>query len=44
MLDIVITDLHLDNPSGAECYNLTAFEMVSWIEDFSYTYVAITGR
>ncbi|KAN0088838.1 glycoside hydrolase family 25 protein [Tylopilus felleus] len=32
------------NPSGAECYNLTAFEMVSWIEDFSYTYVAITGR
>lgn len=32
-----------DNPSGAECYGLSASAMVSWIEDFSNTYHAATG-
>ncbi|KAG6374702.1 glycoside hydrolase family 25 protein [Boletus reticuloceps] len=32
------------NPDGAECYGLTAAEMVSWVQDFSDTYEAATGR
>ncbi|KAG8215023.1 glycoside hydrolase superfamily [Butyriboletus roseoflavus] len=32
------------NPNGAECYYLTTSEMVSWIQDFSDTYEASTGR
>jgi len=32
------------NPSGAECYGLTASGMVSWIADFSNTYQAATRR
>ncbi|KAI0760064.1 glycoside hydrolase superfamily [Fomes fomentarius] len=32
-----------DNPSGAECYGLSASAMVSWIKDFSNTYHAATG-
>ncbi|KAI6024120.1 glycoside hydrolase family 25 protein [Pisolithus microcarpus] len=32
------------NPDGAECYGLTASEMVTWIKDFSNTYEAATGR
>ncbi|KIK63286.1 glycoside hydrolase family 25 protein [Collybiopsis luxurians FD-317 M1] len=32
------------NPDGAECYGLSASGMVSWIEDFSNTYEAATGR
>ena len=32
-----------DNPSGAECYGLSASEMVSWIKDFSTTYHSSTG-
>ncbi|KAJ7432175.1 glycoside hydrolase family 25 protein [Mycena galericulata] len=32
------------NPSGAECYGLTASAMVSWISDFSDTYLAATTR
>ncbi|KAG9309495.1 glycoside hydrolase family 25 protein [Chiua virens] len=32
------------NPDGAECYGLTASEMVSWVQDFSDTYEATTGR
>ncbi|TBU36833.1 glycoside hydrolase family 25 protein [Dichomitus squalens] len=31
------------NPSGAECYGLSASEMVSWIKDFSNTYHSSTG-
>ncbi|KAI0792544.1 glycoside hydrolase family 25 protein [Abortiporus biennis] len=31
------------NPSGAECYGLSASAMVSWIKDFSNTYQAKTG-
>ncbi|KIK73228.1 glycoside hydrolase family 25 protein, partial [Paxillus rubicundulus Ve08.2h10] len=31
------------NPSGAECYGLTASAMVSWVKDFSNTYKAATG-
>ncbi|KAF7360152.1 Secreted hydrolase [Mycena venus] len=37
---IIITD----NPSGAECYGLSASAMVSWISDFSSTYHAATTR
>ncbi|KAF8556468.1 hypothetical protein OG21DRAFT_1602283 [Imleria badia] len=32
------------NPDGAQCYNFTASEMVSWIQDFSDTYKAATSR
>ncbi|KAL0959560.1 hypothetical protein HGRIS_011271 [Hohenbuehelia grisea] len=32
------------NPNGAECYGLTAAQMVAWIHDFSNTYQAATGR
>ncbi|KAJ7359697.1 glycoside hydrolase family 25 protein [Mycena albidolilacea] len=32
------------NPSGAECYGLSASAMVSWISDFSSTYHAATTR
>ncbi|KIK85356.1 glycoside hydrolase family 25 protein [Paxillus rubicundulus Ve08.2h10] len=32
------------NPSGAECYGLSASAMVSWVKDFSNTYKAATGR
>ncbi|THU78877.1 glycoside hydrolase [Dendrothele bispora CBS 962.96] len=32
------------NPSGAECYGLSASAMVSWIKDFSNTYHSKTGR
>ena len=32
-----------DNPSGAECYGLSASAMVSWIRDFSNTYHSSTG-
>ncbi|KAG2749618.1 glycoside hydrolase family 25 protein [Suillus brevipes Sb2] len=32
------------NPSGSECYGLTASSMVSWIQSFSNTYEAATGR
>ncbi|KAK7451788.1 hypothetical protein VKT23_012467 [Stygiomarasmius scandens] len=32
------------NPSGAECYGLSASAMVSWIKDFSTTYHSKTGR
>ncbi|KAF8842367.1 glycoside hydrolase [Paxillus ammoniavirescens] len=32
------------NPSGAECYGLSASAMVSWVKDFSNTYEAATGR
>ncbi|KAF9443067.1 glycoside hydrolase family 25 protein [Macrolepiota fuliginosa MF-IS2] len=32
------------NPSGAECYGLSASAMVSWIQDFSNTYESKTGR
>ncbi|KAJ7665935.1 glycoside hydrolase family 25 protein [Mycena polygramma] len=32
------------NPSGAECYGLSAAAMVSWISDFSSTYHAATSR
>ncbi|KAF5375676.1 hypothetical protein D9615_009335 [Tricholomella constricta] len=32
------------NPSGAECYGLSASAMVSWIADFSNTYHAATSR
>ena len=32
-----------DNPSGAECYGLSASAMVSWIKDFSNTYHSSTG-
>ncbi|KAJ7185857.1 glycoside hydrolase family 25 protein [Mycena filopes] len=32
------------NPSGAECYGLTASAMVSWISSFSSTYHAATTR
>ncbi|KAG0705635.1 glycoside hydrolase family 25 protein [Suillus ampliporus] len=32
------------NPSGSECYGLTASQMVSWIQSFSNTYEAATGR
>ncbi|KAI0367681.1 glycoside hydrolase family 25 protein [Pilatotrama ljubarskyi] len=31
------------NPSGAECYGLSASAMVSWIKDFSNTYHSSTG-
>ncbi|PSR70738.1 hypothetical protein PHLCEN_2v13358 [Hermanssonia centrifuga] len=31
------------NPSGAECYGLSASSMVSWIKDFSTTYHSTTG-
>ncbi|KAI0656967.1 glycoside hydrolase family 25 protein [Cubamyces menziesii] len=31
------------NPSGAECYGLSASAMVSWIRDFSNTYHSSTG-
>ncbi|KAI0057910.1 N,O-diacetylmuramidase [Artomyces pyxidatus] len=31
------------NPSGAECYGLSASAMVSWIKDFSNTYESATG-
>ncbi|EIN08590.1 glycoside hydrolase family 25 protein [Punctularia strigosozonata HHB-11173 SS5] len=31
------------NPSGAECYGLSASAMVSWIKDFSNTYHSKTG-
>ncbi|OBZ67394.1 N,O-diacetylmuramidase [Grifola frondosa] len=31
------------NPSGAECYGLSASSMVSWIRDFSNTYQSATG-
>ncbi|KAI1784868.1 glycoside hydrolase family 25 protein [Ganoderma leucocontextum] len=31
------------NPSGAECYGLSASAMVSWIKDFSDTYHSQTG-
>ncbi|PIL23614.1 hypothetical protein GSI_14927 [Ganoderma sinense ZZ0214-1] len=31
------------NPSGAECYGLSASAMVSWIQDFSNTYHSHTG-
>ncbi|KAF9238122.1 glycoside hydrolase family 25 protein [Melanogaster broomeanus] len=34
----------LDIEYGAECYGLTASEMVTWIESFSNTYEAATGR
>ncbi|KAG6856938.1 hypothetical protein H0H87_011924 [Tephrocybe sp. NHM501043] len=33
-----------DNPYGATCYGLSASAMVSWIKDFSNTYLAKTGR
>jgi len=33
-----------NNPSGAECYGLSASAMVSWIQDFSNTYESRTGR
>ncbi|KAF8875071.1 glycoside hydrolase superfamily [Infundibulicybe gibba] len=32
------------NPSGAECYGLSASAMVAWIRDFSNTYHAATTR
>ncbi|KAF7326108.1 Secreted hydrolase [Mycena kentingensis (nom. inval.)] len=32
------------NPSGAECYGLSASSMVAWIKDFSNTYHAATTR
>ncbi|KAI6149262.1 glycoside hydrolase family 25 protein [Pisolithus tinctorius] len=32
------------NPNGAECYGLTASEMITWIKDFSNTYHAATSR
>ncbi|KAG8846975.1 hypothetical protein FRB96_001725 [Tulasnella sp. 330] len=32
------------NPSGAECYGLTAAAMVSWIQSFSSEYNSLTGR
>ncbi|KAJ7196476.1 glycoside hydrolase family 25 protein [Mycena pura] len=32
------------NPSGAECYGLSASAMVAWISDFSSTYHAATTR
>jgi len=32
-----------NNPSGAECYGLSASAMVSWIQDFSNTYERATG-
>ncbi|KAF8162506.1 glycoside hydrolase family 25 protein [Mycena galopus ATCC 62051] len=32
------------NPSGAECYGLSASAMVSWISDFSKTYHAAATR
>ena len=35
--------LPADNPSGAECYGLSASAMVSWIKDFSDTYHSSTG-
>ncbi|KAH0836409.1 hypothetical protein J3R83DRAFT_8010 [Lanmaoa asiatica] len=41
---VIRADPQIDNPSGAECYGLTASEMVSWIQDFSNTYEASTGR
>ncbi|GJE99572.1 glycoside hydrolase family 25 protein [Phanerochaete sordida] len=31
------------NPSGAECYGLSAASMVSWVKDFSNTYHTKTG-
>ncbi|KAH8103959.1 glycoside hydrolase family 25 protein [Cristinia sonorae] len=31
------------NPSGAECYGLSASAMVTWVRDFSNTYHATTG-
>ncbi|KAI0075216.1 glycoside hydrolase family 25 protein [Panus rudis PR-1116 ss-1] len=31
------------NPSGAECYGLSASAMVSWVRDFSNTYHSKTG-
>ncbi|KAI0044264.1 glycoside hydrolase family 25 protein [Auriscalpium vulgare] len=31
------------NPSGAECYGLSASAMVSWLSDFSNTYHSSTG-
>ncbi|KAK7680196.1 hypothetical protein QCA50_016705 [Cerrena zonata] len=31
------------NPSGAECYGLSASAMVAWIKDFSTTYHSKTG-
>ncbi|KAM5536133.1 hypothetical protein V8D89_010232 [Ganoderma adspersum] len=31
------------NPSGAECYGLSASAMVSWVRDFSNTYHSHTG-
>ncbi|EIW55257.1 glycoside hydrolase family 25 protein [Trametes versicolor FP-101664 SS1] len=31
------------NPSGAECYGLSAASMVAWVKDFSDTYHASTG-
>ncbi|KDQ07278.1 glycoside hydrolase family 25 protein [Botryobasidium botryosum FD-172 SS1] len=32
------------NPSGATCYGLSQSAMVSWISDFSKTYLSKTGR
>ncbi|EIW79294.1 glycoside hydrolase family 25 protein [Coniophora puteana RWD-64-598 SS2] len=32
------------NPSGAECYGLSAADMVTWVMDFSNTYQSSTGR
>jgi GH25 family lysozyme M1 (1,4-beta-N-acetylmuramidase) len=32
------------NPNGSECYGLSAFAMVSWIQDFVSTYESKTGR
>jgi GH25 family lysozyme M1 (1,4-beta-N-acetylmuramidase) len=32
------------NPNGATCYGLSQSAMVSWIQDFSNTYHASTGR
>ncbi|RPD55962.1 glycoside hydrolase family 25 protein [Lentinus tigrinus ALCF2SS1-6] len=31
------------NPSGDECYGLSASQMVSWVQDFSDTYYSNTG-
>lgn len=41
---VMRAELIIDNPNGAQCYGLTASEMVSWIEDFSNTYHASTTR
>lgn len=41
---VMRVDPQTDNPDGAECYGLTASEMVSWVQDFSDTYEASTGR